>query len=331
MTVGTVGLALAVALEVLTAPLAASAQQPAKVHRIGILGTVPPTTPEVARVWEALVKGLRELGYVEGQNIVIERRYSEGRQERLPELAAELVRLKVDVIVAAGTPPPHAAKRATTTIPIVMTNHADPVGSGLVASLARPGGNITGLSLLTPELVGKHLELLKEAIRRLSRVAVLWNPANQAHALSLREAEVGARSLGVQLQILEARGPNEFDSAFSAMTKERAGAVIVLGDPMFFGERTRIAELAARSRLPSMTLLMEHAEAGSLMAYGASLRDNFRRAAAYVDKILKGAKPGDLPIEQPTKFELVVNLKTAKTLGLTIPQSILIRADRVIQ
>jgi len=268
---------------------------------------------------------------VEGQNIVIERRYSEGRNERLPDLAADLVRLKVDVIVAAGTPPPYAAKRATTTIPIVMTNASDPVGSGLVASLARPGGNITGLSLLSPELAGKQLELLKETVPKVSRVAVLWNPANPVHTLILRQAEVAARSLRLQLQILEARGPNEFDSAFSAMTKERAGALLVLADPMFFGHRTRLADLAAKSRLPSVFLLREHADAGGLMAYGPSTRDNFRRAATYVDKILKGAKPGDLPIEQPTKFELVINLKTAKALGLTIPRFVLGRADEVLQ
>ena len=321
---------VALVLGIFAAPFAADAQQPGKVFRIGILGTVPPTTPEVSRIWEALLQGLRDLGYVEGQNIVIERRYSEGRNERLPDLAADLVRLKVDVIVAAGTPPPYAAKRATTTIPIVMTNASDPVGSGLVASLARPGGNITGLSLLSPELAGK-LELLKETVPKVSRVAVLWNPANPVHTLILRQAEVAARSLRLQLQILEARGPNEFDSAFSAMTKERAGALLVLADPMFFGHRTRLADLAAKSRLPSVFLLREHADAGGLMAYGPSTRDNFRRAATYVDKILKGAKPGDLPIEQPTKFELVINLKTAKALGLTIPRFVLGRADEVLQ
>ncbi len=323
-------IALALPLGILAVPLTTDAQ-PATVYRVGVLGTVPPTTPEVSLLWEALVEGLRELGYVEGQNIIIERRLSEGKAERLSDLAAELVRRKVAVIVAAGTPGPEAAKRATAAIPIVMTNHGDPVGSGLVASLARPGGNVTGLSLLSPELVGKQLELLREVVPKVSRVGVLWNPANRTHALSLREAEVAARSLGVQLQILEARAPSEFDSAFAAMTKERAGALLVLGDPMFFGHRTRIAELSAKGRLLSVFLLREHAMAGGLMAYGPSLRDNFRRAATYVDKILKGAKPADLPVEQPTKFELVINLRTAKALGLTIPQSILIRADQVIQ
>jgi len=283
------------------------------------------------RLGDGFLQGLRELGYVEGQNIVIERRYSEGRYERLPGLAAELVRLKVDVIVAVGGPPPHAAKDATSTIPIVMTNHGDPVGTGLVASLARPGGNVTGLSTVNPDLVGKQLQLLKEAVPRLSRVAVLSNPTHPLHRLPLREVEVAARSLKVGLQVLEARAPSEFASAFSAATKESAGALIVLGDGMFFGQRTRIAELAAKSRLPMIAAEREYAEAGGLLAYGANFRESFRRAATYVDKILKGAKPGDLPIEQPTKFEFVINLKTTKALGLTIPQSVLLRADEVIQ
>jgi putative ABC transport system substrate-binding protein len=315
----------------LAAPLAAEAQQAAKVVRIGILGTVPPTTPEISRIWDAFLQGLRELGYVEGQNLTIERRFSEGKAEWLPDLAADLVRLKVDIIVAAGTPGPFAAQSATKTIPIVMTNHGDPVGGGLVASLARPSGNITGLSILSPEIVGKQLELLKEAIPRVSRVAVLRNPTNKTHALSLKEVEGAARSLKVQLQILEARAPSDVAGAFSAVTKESAGALIVLADPMFFGERTRIAELAAKLRLPMMTALREHAEAGGLMTYGANNSDVFRRAATYVDKILKGAKPADLPIEQPTKFDLVINLKTAKALGLTIPPSLLGRADEIIQ
>ena len=325
-------LALVFTLVLLAAPLAVEAQQPAKVFRIGYLGNVPPTDPAVSRLWDAFLQGLRELGYVEGQNIVIERRYAGGRYERLPALAAELVRLKVDVIVAAGASPlAHAAKDATSTIPIVMTSHGDPVGSGLVASLARPGGNVTGLSMLSPDLLGKQLQLLKEAVPKLSRVAVLSHPTNPQHARSVREAEVAARSLKLRLQTLEARAPSEFAGAFSAATKERAGALIVLADGMFWGERTRFAELAAKHRLPLMAGLREHADAGGLLAYGARLRDNFRRAATYVDKILKGAKPGDLPIEQPTKFEFVVNLKTAKALGLTIPQSLLLRADEVIQ
>ena len=323
-------LAVALALGLLGAPLAAEAQ-PGKVFRIGILATVSPGDPAGARLWEAFFQGLRELGYVEGQNIAVERRFSEGKAERLPDLAAELVRLKVDVIVAGGSPPPIAAKRATGTIPIVMTNQSDPAGSGLVASLARPGGNITGLSLLSPELVGKQLELLKEVIPRVSRVAVLRNPTNETHALSLKELEDAARSLRVQLQMFQARDPDEFDRAFVAMARERVRTLLILGDPMFFLHRTRIADLAAKQRLPTMAVAREFAEAGGLMAYGPNLSDLLRRAATFVDKILKGAQPADLPVEQPTKFELVINLKTAKALGLTIPPSILVRADHVIQ
>ena len=314
----------------LAAPRASEAQQPAKVFRIGLLGTVPLTEPGASRIWDGFFEGLRQLGYVEGQNTVIESRFSEGRYERVPALAAELVRLKVDVIVAAAYTP-DAAKGATSTIPIVMTNHADPVGSRLVASLARSGGNVTGLSVQSPDLVGKQLQLFKEAVPKLSREAVLSNPIHPGHPRSLREAEVAARSLKMRLQVLEARAPTEFAGAFSAATKESAGALLVVGDPMFFGERTRIVELAAKNRLPLMASQKEYAEAGGLLAYGIDHRDSFRRAATYVDKILKGAKPGDLPIEQPTKFEFVINLKTAKALGLTIPPSLLGRADEVIQ
>jgi len=314
----------------LAAPRASEAQQPAKVFRIGLLGLLPLTEPGASRIWDGFFEGLRQLGYVEGQNIVIESRFSEGRYERVPALAAELVRLKVDVIVAAAYTP-DAAKGATSTIPIVMTNHADPVGSRLVASLARPGGNVTGLSVQSPDLVGKQLQLFKEAVPKLSREAVLSNPIHPGHPRSLREAEVAARSLKMRLQVLEARAPTEFAGAFSAATKESAGALLVVGDPMFFGERTRIVELAAKNRLPLMASQKEYAEAGGLLAYGIDHRDSFRRAATYVDKILKGAKPGDLPIEQPTKFEFVINLKTAKALGLTIPPSLLGRADEVIQ
>ncbi len=319
------------ALGLIAVPLAVEAQQPGKALRIGLLGTVPPTDPAASVLWEPLLQGLRDLGYVEGKNIVIERRYSEGRNERLPDLAAELVRLKVDVIVAASSPPPHAAKRATSTIPIVITNHGDPVGTGLVASLARPGGNVTGLSIVTPELFGKQLQLLKEAVPRISRVAVLSNLTNPIHAPYLTEAEIAARALEVRLHILEARAPSDFAGAFSAMRTERDGGLIVLGDPMFFGQRARIAELAASHRLPAVASFREFVDAGGLTAYGANLRENFRRAATYVDRILKGAKPGDLPIEQPTKFEFVINLKTARALGLTIPQSVLLRADEVVQ
>ena len=321
-----------VALALLAAPLVTDAQQPGKVFRIGILANVGLTDPEGARVWGALIQGLRELGYVEGQNITIEFRSSDGKYERLPDLAADLVRLKVDVIVAPAAQNPLAAKQATRTIPIVMASSGDPVQSGLVASLARPGGNITGLtSFVGPELVGKQLELLKEAVPKVSRVAVLWNPASTINPLWLGEAKGAARSLRVQLQLLEVPRPDEFERAFAAMARERAGALLVLTDGMFLLHRTRIAVLAARQRLPAMYTLRELVDAGGLMAYGASLRDNFRRAATHVDKILKGATPADLPVEQPTRFELVINLGTAKALGLTIPQSVLFRADEVIK
>ena len=319
------------AIGILAAPLAADAQQAGRVFRIGYLGNAPPTTPETSRVLGAFRQGLRDLGYVEGQNLAIEWRFVEGRLERFPDFAAELVRFKIDLIVTATSPGIRAAKEATSTIPIVMAVAGDPVGDGFVASLARPGGNITGLTSLSTELGAKQLELLKQAVPKVSRVAVLSNPANQLRAPQLQVAEMAARSLGVQLHILEARGPNEFESAFASMTRKRAGALLVLTDPLFFLHRTRIADLAAKSRLPAVYALREHVEAGGLMAYGASLSDLFRRAATYLDKILKGAKPSDLPVEQATKFELVVNLKTARALGLTIPQLILIRADEVIQ
>jgi len=315
----------------LAGPLAADAQQSGKLFRIGVLGNVPLTDPEGARVWGAFIQGLRELGYVEGRNITIEFRSSDGKYERLPELAAELVRLKVDVIVAPAGQNVVAAQRATRTIPIVMSGLTDPVESGLVASLARPGGNVTGLSGFSTEIVGKQLELLKEMAPKVSRVAILWNPANQSHPLLLREAEAAARLLRVQLQTLEVRGPDDFETAFAAVTRERAGALLVAADGMFLLHRARIADLAAKTRLPAMYGLREYVDAGGLVVYGPSLRENFRRAATYVDKILKGAKPADLPVEQPTKFELIINLKTARALGLTIPPSLLLRADEMIQ
>jgi putative ABC transport system substrate-binding protein len=315
----------------LAAPLAAEAQPAGKVYRIGFLSPASPSDPRVQRFLAAFRNGLGELGYVEGQTIAIESRWAAGKYERLPGLAAELVRLKMEVIVTAAVPAIRAAKEATSTIPIIMAVVVDPVATGLVASLARPGGNITGLSLMTPELVGKQLEMLKEVVPKASRVAVLWNPANPGNAPQLRAAEVAARTLGVRLQPLEARGPREIDSAFAAMTKEGASAVVVLVDVVFIDQRTRIADLAATRRLPSVYGLPEYVEAGGLMAYGPSYIANYRRAAVYVDKILKGAKPGDLPIEQPTKFEFVINLKAAKALGLTIPPSLLARADEVIQ
>ncbi|HEY8132359.1 MAG TPA: ABC transporter substrate-binding protein [Thermoanaerobaculia bacterium] len=307
------------------------AQQPANVFRIGILGTYPPTTPEFAHLWEAFVQGLRDLGYIEGQNLVVDRRFMEGKAERLPELAAELVRLNVRVIVAGGQPPPVAAKRATATIPIVMTNFSDPVGLGLVTNLARPGGNITGLALLTVELVTKQLQLLTQAVPKVSRVALLTNPSNPGAALQRRDAETAARALGLQLQVLEAQRLDELAGAFDAMTSQRAGAVLLPGDSVLYFYRKQIADLAIKNRLPALFAPREFAEAGGLMAYGANIADLYRRAATYVDRILKGANPGDLSIEQPTKFELVINVKTAKALGITIPQSLLLRADEVIQ
>ncbi len=318
-----------VALGTLTAMAPAEAQQPGSVPRIGTLAASP--TAANAHLWEAFRQGLRERGYVEGQNILIEHRSAEGKWERLPELAAELVRLRVAAIVAAPTPAIHAARQATQTIPVVMVAVGDPVGQGFVASLARPGGNITGLSNIAPDLVGKHLQLLKELVPKVSRVALLWNPDTSVGAPQVREAMVAARALGGQLQTLPVLGPDDFGGAFMAMARERAGALLVTADSMLFSNRTRLADLANRSRLPAVYAFREHGEAGGLMSYGTSLPDLFRRAATYVDKILKGAKPADLPVEQPTRFELVVNLKTAKVLGLTIPQSVLIRTDHVIE
>jgi putative ABC transport system substrate-binding protein len=265
---------------------------------------------------------LGELGYVEGKDVVIERRYAEGRVERLSKMARDLVHLKVDVILAIGTPSVEAAKDATQTIPIVISS-GDPVGSGHVASLARPGRNITGLTNLTSELAGKRLELLKEVVPRLSRVAVLWNPDSPASALRMKEAEVAARSLHLQLHSAEARIPNDLESAFSAMRRDRAGALITLRGPLIVNQSKQILDLAAKSRLPAMYDDRSTVEAGGLMSYGANQADLDRRAAYFVDKILKGAKPGELPIEQPTKFELVINVKAAKQIGLTIPQSVL--------
>jgi len=303
----------------------AEAQQPKKVSRIGFLS-------DSRQPWdEAFRQGLRELGYVEGQNITIEYRYAEGKFERLPDLVGELVRLNVDVIVAGGSQAISAAKQSTTTIPIVMAVTADPVGSGFVASLARPGGNITGLTSLSPDLSGKRLELLKETVPRLTRVGILWNSGNPDNTTQLREAESVARALGVQLQAVEVRSSNDFDKAFSAITKGRAGALYALGDSLIATNRKRIVDFTAKNRLASMFSTRQAVEAGGLMAYGTNFLDLFRRAATYVDKILKGRKPADLPVEQPMKFELVINLKTAKQIGLTIPQSVLFRADKVIK
>jgi len=324
-----IGLAVVLAVSLILAPLAADAQQAPKEPRIGYLSAGALTTAPTFE--NAFRQGLRELGYVEGRNIAIEYRWAEGKYERLLELAAELVRLKVDVILAVTTPAAQAAKAATRTIPIVFTLVADPVASGLVASLARPGGNITGLPSISSEIIGKQLELLKETVPGVSRVVVLQNPDASSHAFMVREAAGAARALGVQLRVLGARGPNALDAAFTAITAERADALLVLADPFFRTHRARIADFAAKSRLPSLSGEREQTEVGGLMSYGPSRLDLFQRAATYVDKILKGAKPAELPVEQPTKFELVINLKTAKVLGLTIPQSVLLRADQVIE
>jgi len=308
---------------------AVCAQAPAKVPRIGLLAG---TSPSEAAPWnQAFRLGLRDLGWVEGKNISIEYRYSEGSSNRLPDLAADLVRLKVDVIVASGATAAVAAHKATTAIPIVMAAAGDPVALGLVESLARPGGNITGLSQMTSELGGKRLELLKEMVPKLSRVAVLWNPQGAASTLGWKEIQLPARQLGIQLHSLEVRSPNDLDQAFEAAAKARAGALLISGEPVFRANLKRIADFAAKSRLPSIFHWSDFADAGGLATYGPDRADMFRRAATYVDRILKGAKPGDLPIDRATRFELVINLKTAKALGITIPQSILVRADRVIE
>ena len=309
--------------------LSAEAQQAKKVPRIGYLSRSS-ASGNLPRI-EAFRQGLRELGYVEGQTFFIEYRYAEGKFERLPNLAADLVSLKVDVIVAPGTGPVSAAKQATRTIPIVMVNAANPVGDGFVSSLARPGGNITGLTTIAPDLSGKRLELLKEAVPKASRMAVLWNPVVQQRIIRFKETQVAARAFGLQLQSVEARAASDLEPAFSAMTEGRANALIVLGDGMFNANRTLILDLAAKSRLPAMFNEEEYVLAGGLMVYGPSTNDLSRRAATYVDKILKGVKPADLPVEQPTKFELVINLKAAKQIGLTIPSNMLARADKVIK
>jgi len=325
---------IAVASPILAAPLAAEGQQTTKVSRVGYLSSLSRADPTYATLRTALLQGLREHGYVEGRTITIEWRFAEGSQSRLPTLAAELVRLRVDLLFAEATPAALAAKQATITIPIVFSPIADPIGSGLVATLARPGGNITGLTFMASELGGKRLELLKETVPGMTRVGVLLHPGNPSEATlnsMLAETEAAARASGVQLQRLQAQGPNDLDRAFAAMSRERVEGLILLPSAMFSSERRRIADLAARRRLPTMFFFMEFVEAGGLVSYGPSFMELWQRAATYVDKILKGAKPGDLPVEQPTKFELVINLKTAKALGLTIPQSLLIRADQLIE
>jgi putative ABC transport system substrate-binding protein len=307
----------------------AQAQQPKRVARIGYLsGTT--LSANAARI-EAFRQGLRELGYVEGKNIIIEHRYAEGKLDRASELAAELVRQDVDVIVTSGPTPTRAAKEATVMIPIVMGFDNDPVGNGFVASLSRPGGNITGLSTLHSEVSGKRLELLKEIVPRLARVAVLGTSTVPGNAQALKETELAAGALAIKLQYLDVPNQTDIESAFRAATKGRADAALALASRILFSHRIQVADLAAKNRLPAIYPESEQVEAGGLMCYGVSISDLYRRAATYVDKILKGAKPADLPVEQPTKFELVINLKTAKQIGLTIPPTVLARADKVIR
>ncbi len=312
------------------APLDTGAQQAGRIYRIGYLST--PTRESVERGLGAFLRTLRGLGWIEGQNLIIEYRWAEGNVDRLPGLAAELVARKVDVIVAPAGSAALAAKNATSSIPIVMIFASDPVETGLVASLRRPGGNITGTTFTPgPEIFGKQLQILKEAVPHASRVAVLSNPADASFALQVRQVEATARSLGIRLQHVDARGPEEFASAFAAMERERADALLVTGTSTFLAHRTRLAEFAVKGRLPSMYSFRESVEAGGLMAYAVNMADFVGRSAMYVDKILKGAKPADLPIEQPTKFELIINLKVAKALGITVPQALVARADEVIQ
>jgi ABC-type uncharacterized transport system substrate-binding protein len=315
-----------IAVVLVAVAIIAEAQQPKNVPRIGYLGG-----SGVSRI-DAFRQGLRELGYVEGKNIVIEsRRFTGGKPDRLAALAAELVRLKVDVIVTSGSNPTRAAKEATATIPIVMAQDPDPVGNGFIASLARPGGNITGLSNLGPELSGKRLELLKEVVPRVKRVAVFGTSTFPGNAQILRETELAAGALRLQLQYLDVLDPKNIETAFQGASKGRAEAVLVLAGPVFTSQRTQLADLSVKSRLPAIYYATEFVEDGGLMTYGANRSDLARRAATYVDKILKGAKPADLPVEQPTKFEFVINLKAAKQIGLTIPPNVLARADRVIR
>ena len=309
--------------------VSAEAQQARKLHRIGFLST-PSSSVISARV-EAFRQGLRELGYVEGKNIVIEYRHAEGQVDRLPTLAAELVRLKLDIIVTSGPQPTRPMREATATIPIVFAFDDDPVGSGFVASLARPGGNITGLSTMGAELSGKQLEILKEIVPKLSRVAILGSSNRPGTAQAFMDAQLAAPALSVQLQYLDVQHPKDIDIAFQAATQRHADAVVVLGSPVFNSHRIQVVDLAAKHRLPAIYARQEFVEDGGLMTYGANINDLFRRAATYVDKILKGAKPAELPVEQPKKFEFIINLKAAKQIGLTIPPNVLARADRVIK
>jgi putative ABC transport system substrate-binding protein len=311
------------------APLAAEAQQAGTVHRIGFLGNS--TAAFEANLVGPFSEGLRELGYVEGQNIVIEYRWADGKYERFPALIAELLAQRVEVIVTAGTPASLAVKKASTSVPLVMVAVGDPVATGLVASLARPGGNITGLTSTSEELDGKRLELLRQVIPKLSHVAVLWNPENPTLLTSLKEMQAAAQVLGIKVQVLAVKTPGDLEETFKAIVRERPGALLVMADRLFLHNRRRIMEFATKQRLPVVPGHPELVEAGGLMSFGPSYPGMHRRAAYFVDRILKGAKPADLPVERPTKFELVINLKTAKVLGLRIPPSLLGRADQIIE
>ena len=322
---------VALGASVIAAPLSSFAQQRGKVWRVGILLSLNRPDSPVSGVIGPFLRGMSELGYVEGKNLVIEWRSAEGKSERLPGLAAELVQLRVDVIVTPSPQATSAAQKSSITIPIVMTNSDDPVGSGFAKSLARPGGNITGLSNITGDISPKHLEMLLRVAPKLSRVAVLVNPTNASLSTVLKSVQSAAQGTSTKILPVEARNAQEIEQAFFAMAREKVGAVIVARDVLFILQARQIAELAAKNRLPSIAQIREYVDAGGLMSYGQNRADNYRRVATYVDKILKGAKPGDLPIEQPTKFELVINGKTAKALGLTIPQSLLISADQLIE
>jgi len=310
-------------------PLAARAQQPAKIPRIGFLGNSTATME--ANLIGPLRDGLRELGYEEGRNVIIEFRWAKGKYDQFPALVAELLAAKVDVIITAGTPATLAIKKATSTVPLVFIAVGDPVGTGVVPNLGRPGGNITGLSSIAPDLEGKRLELLREVVPKLSHVAFFLNPANVFHTASMRQARVAAQSLGIKLQPMEVNKSEQLDGAFASIVKEKPDALLILADRVFLHNRKRMMEFAIQQRLPSVNAYRELVEAGGLISYGPSYEDMHRRAAVYVDKILKGTKPADLPIEQPTKFTLLINLKTAKTLGLTVPPTLVARADELIE
>jgi putative ABC transport system substrate-binding protein len=324
-----IGFASVFAVSLIVVPLTAEPQQ--ALTKVGYLSPGSVSAPRRAALLGAFREGMHDLGYIEGKNLVIEVRFDQGHYERLSALATELVRLKVDIIVAYSTPASQAAQHATMSIPIAMSTVVDPVRTGLVAGLGHPGGNVTGLSLMAPEMVGKQVQLLRDLLPRVSRIAVLGNPANASIRPQLREAEAAAHALGLRLQLLEAREPDDLDRAFAAMTREHAGGLIVLVDGILADSRTRIARLAAKAHLPAVYGIRDLVEAGGLMFYGANPVELNRRAANFVDKILKGTKPADLPVEQATKFELVINLKTANALGLTIPQTLLLRADQVIE